>query len=86
MFTTIVNKYPSTRDFLVNGCWRWIEGKKNDDGVKENLWRVHDKLYDLNNFIDQHPGGKYWLEISKVSEIPLNSIQIVLSNHLRAPT
>jgi hypothetical protein len=54
--------YPSG---FVNGSWRWIEGKRKDD-YAEGLWRVHDKLYDLTEFIVKHPGGKYWLEITEV--------------------
>lgn len=65
-YISVINKYPAFRDKFVTGCWRWIEGKRKDDNAKE-LWRVHDKLYDLENFISKHPGGKYWLEITKVS-------------------
>jgi hypothetical protein len=61
-----VKKYPSTRDSFVNGCWKWIEGKRRDDNAK-GLWRVHDKLYNLEEFIREHPGGEYWLQITKVS-------------------
>lgn len=27
-----------------------------------NLWRVHDALYDLEPFLDRHPGGRDWIE------------------------
>lgn len=63
--STIVKKYPSYRDHLVNGPWRWIEGKRKDDNAM-GLWRIHNKIYDLTEFINDHPGGKYWLEITKV--------------------
>lgn len=43
----------------------WLEGKRLDDRA-ENLWRVHDGLYDLTPFIDQHPGGRDWLTWTKV--------------------
>lgn len=62
---TIVKKYPSMRDKLINGCWRWIEGRTKDDNAKQ-LWRIHDRLYDLTDFVSSHPGGSYWLEITKV--------------------
>lgn len=43
--------------------------KKIDDGIDENLWRIGDNLYDLTSYIDQHPGGKFWLEKTKGSDI-----------------
>lgn len=30
---------------------------------------MHDKLYDLTEFIDRHPGGKQWLELTKGVDI-----------------
>lgn len=44
----------------------WLEDKVATDRA-EGLWRVHDGLYDLTDFIDKHPGGSEWLELSKVS-------------------
>lgn len=70
---TTIKKYPAYRDSFVNGSWKWIEGKRRDDYAEE-LWRVHDKLYDLTDFIPKHPGGKYWLEVTKVSEGTLKSV------------
>lgn len=64
--TTVLNKYPSFRDDKINGCWRWLEGRRADDEA-EGLWRVHDKLYDLKTFVKKHPGGKEWLELTEVS-------------------
>lgn len=42
-----------------------MASRRNDDNA-EGLWRVHDKLYDLNDFIGQHPGGSDWLNFTKV--------------------
>lgn len=64
--TSVVKKYPSHRDDFINGCWKWLKGRRVDDGA-ENLWRVHDKLYDLSEFKKQHPGGREWLELTEVS-------------------
>lgn len=47
---------------------RWLAGKRIDDNA-EGLWRVHDKLYDLTDFIDHHPGGSNWLQITKGIDI-----------------
>lgn len=66
--TSVVKKYPSTRDSFVNGYWRWIEGKRKDDKA-DGMWRVHDKLYNLCGFAEKHPGGQYWIDITKVSGI-----------------
>lgn len=65
-FTKIVEKYPTYRDDQINWCWKWLAGRRKDDNA-EGLWRVHDKLYDLTDFIDKHPGGRDWLTITKVS-------------------
>lgn len=45
-----------------------MEGKKIDDNA-EGLWRVHDKLYDLTDFVKRHPGGAEWLELTKGVDI-----------------
>lgn len=63
---TVVKKYPAFRDSFVNGSWKWMEGKIKDD-YAEGLWRIHNKLYNLNDFISNHPGGRNWLEVTKVS-------------------
>lgn len=43
----------------------WLKAKEIDDGA-EGLWRVHNGIYDFTEFASKHPGGKYWLEITKV--------------------
>lgn len=70
---TLIRKYPAYRDSYVNGSWKWIEGKRKDD-YAEGFWRIHDKLYDLTDFITKHPGGKYWLEITKVRRASQSSV------------
>lgn len=71
---SIVLKYPSTRDEFIKGCWKWLKGRRADDNA-EGLWRVHDGLYDLENFINQHPGGKEWLELTKVGKNYIKKIE-----------
>lgn len=46
----------------------WLAGKRIDDNA-EGLWRVHDKLYDLTDFVQRHPGGSEWLELTKGVDI-----------------
>lgn len=58
-------KYPKNRDALVKNGDLWLEDKREDDGA-EGLWRIHDELYDFTEFIGKHPGGKSWLELTKV--------------------
>lgn len=69
---TLIKKYPTYRDTFINGNWKWIEGKRKDDNA-EGLWRVHDKIYDLNSFVNQHPGGQFWIEATKVKKFELKS-------------
>lgn len=64
--TMITTKYPSFRKSSLKTVYRWLEGKRQDDGA-EGLWRIHDDLYDLTDFIDSHPGGAEWLRLTKVS-------------------
>lgn len=45
----------------------WLESRRNDDNA-EGLWRVHDSLYDLNVFVNRHPGGADWIKLTKVIE------------------
>jgi hypothetical protein len=66
--STISNKYPTFRDNGFKGCKRWLDGKRIDDNA-EGLWRIHDKLYDLTDFIQRHPGGAEWLEVTKGIDI-----------------
>lgn len=58
-------KYPSLREEGLRDPVQWLMGKAMDDGA-EGLWRVHDKLYDLEEFVENHPGGAEWLELTKV--------------------
>ncbi|XP_055306129.1 cytochrome b5-related protein-like [Sitodiplosis mosellana] len=43
----------------------WLSAKRRDDNVEDGLWRIHNTLYDLTDFIDKHPGGPMWLEMTK---------------------
>lgn len=66
--STIARKYPTYRDDPVSGTKRWLDGKRLDDNA-EGLWRIHDKLYDLKDFIKRHPGGSEWLKVTKGVDI-----------------
>lgn len=66
--STIAHKYPTYRDEAVKGCKKWLDGKRIDDNA-ENLWRIHNKLYDLTDFLERHPGGSNWLEVTKGIDI-----------------
>ncbi|KAF2892876.1 hypothetical protein ILUMI_13293 [Ignelater luminosus] len=46
----------------------WLQNKRNNDGA-EDLWRICDSLYDVSDFIKKHPGGKFWLETTKGTDI-----------------
>jgi hypothetical protein len=65
--TSILKKYPTNRDNPIKGCWMWLAGRCADDNAEE-LWRVHDKIYDLSDFANKHPGGREWIDMTKVSE------------------
>ncbi|XP_063225470.1 cytochrome b5-related protein-like [Bacillus rossius redtenbacheri] len=61
-------KYPSFRNESLISGQLWLQGKREDDGA-EGLWRVHDDLYDLSGWLDQHPGGAMWLQLTKGTDI-----------------
>ncbi|KAI8424207.1 hypothetical protein MSG28_002787 [Choristoneura fumiferana] len=61
-------KYPSLRDSALKDPVQWLTGKAMDDGA-EGLWRVHNGLYDLTEFLHKHPGGSEWLDLTKGTDI-----------------
>ncbi|XP_026496803.2 cytochrome b5-related protein-like [Vanessa tameamea] len=61
-------KYPLFRDVLPKSPQQWITAKQIQDGA-EGLWRIHDDIYDLTDFINSHPGGSQWLEFTKGTDI-----------------
>ena len=57
---------PTLRETPPKSAELFLKDKQRDDGA-EGLWRVHDDLYDLSSFVDNHPGGSEWLRLTKVS-------------------
>lgn len=53
----------------------WLESRRTDDNA-EGFWRVHDSLYDLNEFVNRHPGGADWIKLTKVIESIYESFDI----------
>lgn len=66
--SSIANKYPTNRDDILKGCKKWLDGRRLDDNA-EGLWRIHDKLYNLKDFVKRHPGGELWLEVTEGTDI-----------------
>ncbi|KAM8717117.1 hypothetical protein ACLKA7_003912 [Drosophila subpalustris] len=64
----ISRTYPSYRRVFPVSEESWLEGKHNDDEA-EGLWRIKDKLYDLSDFAQRHPGGAFWIERTKGTDI-----------------
>lgn len=61
-------KYPSLRDHPLKTAAQWIRGRILDEDYGQ-YWRVHDKLYDLKDFIKSHPGGQQWLEVTRGMDV-----------------
>lgn len=61
----VFNGIKST-DYEIKSADDWIEARRKEEGADE-LWRIHDGLYDVEKWIHKHPGGTQWLEITKVS-------------------
>eukprot|EP00095_Tigriopus_kingsejongensis_P004718 snap_masked-scaffold763_size101323-processed-gene-0.12 protein:Tk04718 transcript:snap_masked-scaffold763_size101323-processed-gene-0.12-mRNA-1 annotation:"delta-6 desaturase-like protein" len=47
----------------------WLAFKRDFDGIDPKLWRIHDDLYDLSDFVDKHPGGRTWIEDTQGTDI-----------------
>lgn len=60
--------YPSFRDHPLKTAAMWLKGRRTDDDIGD-FWRVHDKLYDLTDFMGRHPGGRQWLEVTRGTDI-----------------
>jgi len=70
-------KKPPPKDPAYKGGESWLELRRQEEGA-EGLWRIHNKLYDLSNFIAGHPGGSDWITVTKVS----NEIKQHFKTHL----
>jgi len=62
-------KYPTDREKPHRNVDDWLVCKRKDDDIGENLWRVHDKLYNLEKFMKNHPGGPLWIEMTRGTDI-----------------
>ncbi|KAB0793079.1 hypothetical protein PPYR_12699 [Photinus pyralis] len=51
-----------------NSPEEWLDEKRKHDGA-EGLWRIHNGLYDLSDFISRHPGGKFWLQATEGMDV-----------------
>ena len=60
---------PTGRNYLMKTANRWLKFKAQDDAIGVGLWRIHDGLYDLRAYIDKHPGGPDWLEMTEGQDI-----------------
>ena len=52
----------------------WLEEKKARDADlwgadSSQYWIIENKMYDLTNFIDQHPGGPKWLTMTRGQDV-----------------
>ncbi|XP_024083242.1 cytochrome b5-related protein-like isoform X2 [Cimex lectularius] len=47
---------------------QWMESRRTDEGA-ESLWRIHDKLYDLSSWVNNHPGGSDWIKMTQGTDI-----------------
>jgi len=61
---SVWSNIPST-DSDIKSADDWIKARRKEDGADE-LWRIHNGLYNLEQWISKHPGGPQWLEITKV--------------------
>ncbi|XP_011883430.1 PREDICTED: cytochrome b5-related protein-like [Vollenhovia emeryi] len=60
--------YLPARENLSNTAWGFLEARRKIDGA-EGLWRIKNKLYDLETFAKSHPGGSEWIRLTKGTDI-----------------
>lgn len=51
---------------------------KREDDECDGLWRAHNTVYDLTDFVNKHPGGAEWIQLSKGTDIT----ELVESHHI----
>ncbi|XP_013100183.1 cytochrome b5-related protein isoform X1 [Stomoxys calcitrans] len=64
----IATKFPTYRNSKLITSQGWLAGKCEDDEA-EGLWRINDGIYDFTDFIHKHPGGSFWLQETKGTDI-----------------
>uniref|UniRef100_A0A1B0CJ83 Putative delta 6-fatty acid desaturase/delta-8 sphingolipid desaturase n=1 Tax=Lutzomyia longipalpis TaxID=7200 RepID=A0A1B0CJ83_LUTLO len=74
--TSISRKYPSLRDIPTRTQYSWLEGRRLDDGA-EGLWRVHDGIYDLTDFVEKHPEDGFFRTFKRRVREKLKTIDTV---------
>ena len=67
---------PAHRDNqLIESPEVWLADKRALDrerlggALTDSLWAVHGKLYDLEPYLDRHPGGRAFLELTRGSDV-----------------
>jgi len=60
--------YLPVRENLSKTAASFLEARRKIDGA-EGLWRIGNKLYDLETFAKSHPGGSEWIRLTKGTDI-----------------
>ncbi|XP_071582371.1 cytochrome b5-related protein-like isoform X1 [Temnothorax nylanderi] len=60
--------YLPARDMTAATAAGFLEARRKIDGA-EGLWRIGNKLYDLETFAKSHPGGAEWIRLTKETDI-----------------
>ncbi|KAB7500081.1 Cytochrome b5-related protein [Armadillidium nasatum] len=66
--TSGIRKFPTNRNSILKNPEYWLDGKREVDEVFP-YWRIHNKLYDLTDFISKHPGGAFWIKETRGTDI-----------------
>ncbi|KXS16938.1 hypothetical protein M427DRAFT_54965 [Gonapodya prolifera JEL478] len=49
--------------------WKWLQSRRDYNSKANGLWRIHNGLYNLKEFVQKHPGGSEWLTMTEGSDI-----------------
>lgn len=60
--------YLPVRENLSKTAAGFLQARRTIDGA-EGLWRIGNRLYDLEKFAKSHPGGAEWIQLTKGTDI-----------------
>jgi len=70
---------------------RWhLQTRRQAETKASKYWRIHGKLYDLDDFVEKHPGGRRWLELTRGTDattaveayhLDIDKVRAVLKAH-----
>eukprot|EP00756_Hemistasia_phaeocysticola_P044635 Hpha_TRINITY_DN1842_c0_g1::TRINITY_DN1842_c0_g1_i1::g.170702::m.170702 len=58
-------QYPGMNKAECGTATVFLGCKREAETGNSKLWRIHEKFYDLESYMDSHPGGRTWMEFTR---------------------